>query len=666
MGHSVGIRRVGVSAVLLGAVALSAVVVDPALGAGTATATGNDAPFAEAGLDQQIPLGGTVRLDATGSYDPDGSVVGYEWRIRTPEGTTVAPRDPYAPRTSFPATAVGRYEVALTVTDDDGKAGTDTMYVRVGPGDGDGGSPRSDADGPVPPGEDRPVEGAPRGPSGGRAGVTGADVTAAACSAGRGERIGGCPGAGTASGAGTEPWIRIEGPAVVKSGYGYTYEAETGGLAEGRRYEWEGGDTGRRHTLRFRSSGEYDLRVDVSDGRGATATDTMEVFVSTRPNERPDVEIADPGRVAPGERVRLSAAPTDPDGTVRTVEWSPSRRVRVPDDGSSLTVRVTVTDDDGASVTDAITLTGDAWNRTRVGNDTADSAAHDVTCYFTQARQREGENPHSDRCVVENGNTVSLGVGPSRIESFRRKGSVDLQWRRTNESRLRELEANDTGTGYGVAAGSPYDAADAHGYSADLVRRMGAGGRAAVANDESFALNGRTVEDDLTGDGSVDAADWDQRYRTSGDTSNVDPHADASNEFKRSVRGGPGPGSEGDPLDLSWEATASTVEGPFAGTSIDEENRRDRVAALGPGDPSNANADRDPGADGGGGGSSTMDGGSRTTDGNGSPLLAASGTDDGDTEAPGDDGGSDGGASGSDDEGPSRHDPNGGRVVVRP
>lgn len=95
-------------AVLLGAAVLGSALV------GTAVGADGDAPLAEAGLDQEVRLGETVRLDATGSYDPDGRVVDYEWQVETPDGSPVRPSEPHDARTSFPATAVGRYEVSLT------------------------------------------------------------------------------------------------------------------------------------------------------------------------------------------------------------------------------------------------------------------------------------------------------------------------------------------------------------------------------------------------------------------------------------------------------------------------------------------------------------------------------------------------------------------------
>jgi len=47
-------------------------------------------PIADAGYDQVQPMGGTVRLDGTESYDPDGSYLTYEWTVTgTPSGVTV-------------------------------------------------------------------------------------------------------------------------------------------------------------------------------------------------------------------------------------------------------------------------------------------------------------------------------------------------------------------------------------------------------------------------------------------------------------------------------------------------------------------------------------------------------------------------------------------------
>jgi hypothetical protein len=96
----------------------------------------NDPPEADAGLDQQVPVDTTVLLDATGSYDPDGTIEEYSWQIQTPTGDTVEPACATCPRTRFPATSEGTYNVTLTVTDDDGATRIDSLYVTATPDDG--------------------------------------------------------------------------------------------------------------------------------------------------------------------------------------------------------------------------------------------------------------------------------------------------------------------------------------------------------------------------------------------------------------------------------------------------------------------------------------------------------------------------------------------------
>lgn len=116
--------------VLLGVIVLLAVSVTvPAAGAGPART--NEAPLADAGLDQQAVENTTVYLDAGGSLDPDGSIESYRWEIERPDGTTARPSCPTCVRTDFVPMKPGRYAVTVTVTDDDGAASSDTLFVEV-------------------------------------------------------------------------------------------------------------------------------------------------------------------------------------------------------------------------------------------------------------------------------------------------------------------------------------------------------------------------------------------------------------------------------------------------------------------------------------------------------------------------------------------------------
>ncbi|WP_459195041.1 PKD domain-containing protein [Halosimplex sp. J119] len=105
---------------------------------GTAGAAGaeNEAPLAEAGLDQNVTVNATVYLDASGSRDPDGEVTDYEWRLERPDGTYTRPDCRTCGRTSFVARQVGIYNATVTVTDDDGTTSSDTLRVHVQESDG--------------------------------------------------------------------------------------------------------------------------------------------------------------------------------------------------------------------------------------------------------------------------------------------------------------------------------------------------------------------------------------------------------------------------------------------------------------------------------------------------------------------------------------------------
>ncbi len=90
-------------------------------------------PAAAAGPDRTVSLGETVVLDGTGSSDPDGTIVAYQWRRVS--GPEVALTDAGRPRASFIASA-GALEGAslifeLRVTDDHGLEDTDRVTINV-------------------------------------------------------------------------------------------------------------------------------------------------------------------------------------------------------------------------------------------------------------------------------------------------------------------------------------------------------------------------------------------------------------------------------------------------------------------------------------------------------------------------------------------------------
>ncbi|MFU1780020.1 PKD domain-containing protein [Haloarcula japonica] len=102
-----------------------------ALLGGTAMASENQPPLADAGLDQSVERAMTVQLDANGSRDPDGTIEDVEWSIETPDGTTRTPDCPTCVQTTFSPAETGQYNVTIAITDDDGASRSDTLHVDV-------------------------------------------------------------------------------------------------------------------------------------------------------------------------------------------------------------------------------------------------------------------------------------------------------------------------------------------------------------------------------------------------------------------------------------------------------------------------------------------------------------------------------------------------------
>jgi hypothetical protein len=96
----------------------------------TAAASTNRPPIANAGPDQSVNAGATVRLNGSLSRDPDGTPLTFAWTLRTPSGSTGSLSGASTSRPSFVASQTGTYTARLTVSD--GSLGaTDSVVVRV-------------------------------------------------------------------------------------------------------------------------------------------------------------------------------------------------------------------------------------------------------------------------------------------------------------------------------------------------------------------------------------------------------------------------------------------------------------------------------------------------------------------------------------------------------
>ena len=78
----------------------------------------NSSPVAAAGINQTISVGETVSLDGTGSADPDGDLLSFQWAIQSqPNGSTAAISNADRPDPLFTPDRNGNYVIQLVVTD---------------------------------------------------------------------------------------------------------------------------------------------------------------------------------------------------------------------------------------------------------------------------------------------------------------------------------------------------------------------------------------------------------------------------------------------------------------------------------------------------------------------------------------------------------------------
>ncbi|MEW8544011.1 MAG: PKD domain-containing protein [Candidatus Thiodiazotropha sp.] len=88
----------------------------------------NQAPFANAGADQTINAGETIQLDGSGSSDSDGSIVRYSWYQNRGPAVDLQGRTTATPSFVMPANA--ELAFTLSVIDDSGSVGRDSVLIR--------------------------------------------------------------------------------------------------------------------------------------------------------------------------------------------------------------------------------------------------------------------------------------------------------------------------------------------------------------------------------------------------------------------------------------------------------------------------------------------------------------------------------------------------------
>ena len=95
----------------------------------------NNAPVADAGIDQNVSVGDTVTLDGSGSTDADADPLTYSWSLSVPGGSAATLSDPTAVGPTFVADVAGDYVAQLIVNDgtEDSAADTSTVTANAVP-----------------------------------------------------------------------------------------------------------------------------------------------------------------------------------------------------------------------------------------------------------------------------------------------------------------------------------------------------------------------------------------------------------------------------------------------------------------------------------------------------------------------------------------------------
>ncbi len=284
----------------------------------------NIPPVANAGTNQTITLPtNSVTLDGTGSADPDGTIASYKWtKISGPSQGTLS--------NSGNATATasnlvqGVYAYKLTVTDNDGATGSDTVTITVNAAPNE--PPVANA------GSNKTITLPTNSVSLDGSNSSDPDGTIAAYS-----------------------WKQVSGPSTATITNGNTATPVVSGLV----------------------AGQYMFQLTVTDNSGATATAQVKIIVNAAPANQPPVANAGTNQTItlPTNAATLDGTGSeDPDGTIASYKWTeisgPSQGTLSNSGNATATAsnlvqgvyayQLVVTDNNGATDADTVTITVNA------------------------------------------------------------------------------------------------------------------------------------------------------------------------------------------------------------------------------------------------------------------------------------------------------------------
>ena len=328
----------------------------------TFTTKGNQAPTANAGVDQTVSDSDgtgseTVTLNGSGS-DTDGTIASYEWK----EGANVLGNT----AAITPNLAVGVHTITLTVTDNGGATGTDDVIVTVNANQ----PPTANA------GTDQAVS--------------------------------------DSDGTGNET-VTLNGLGSDTDGTIASYEWKEGANVLG--------DTAA--IAPNLTVGVHTITLTVADNGGATGSDDVIVTVNANQaptaNAGIDQAVADSDGTG-SETVTLNGSGSDTDGTIASYEWKEGANVlgNTAAITPNLTVGVhtitlTVTDNGGATGSDDVTVTVNA-NQAPTANAGTDQTVTDSDYSGIESVTLSGSGADTDGAIAAyqwKEGATPLGTGPS-------------------------------------------------------------------------------------------------------------------------------------------------------------------------------------------------------------------------------------------------------------
>jgi major membrane immunogen (membrane-anchored lipoprotein) len=286
----------------------------------TVIAAPNIPPTADAGQNQTITLPlNTVTLNGS-AKDSDGTIATYLWtKISGPNAGIIS--NPSSANMAIKGLLEGIYFFQLTVTDNEGATGTDTVQITV------------NAPPNIPP----------------------------TANAGQNQTITLPLNTVALNGSGTDSdgtiafylWTKISGPNTGTISNPLSASTSVKGLLEGI----------------------YVFQLTVTDNKGATGTDTVQITVNAAPNIPPTVNAGTNQTITlPLNTVTLNGSGRDSDGTIATYLWTKisglnSAIISNPSSASTTikgllegiyVFKLTVTDNQGATGTDTVQITVNA------------------------------------------------------------------------------------------------------------------------------------------------------------------------------------------------------------------------------------------------------------------------------------------------------------------